>query len=151
MLPVTVQREEPCLLIACCDECGTRQELDVDTDAGQPEIIATLEELGWLHRAPDRVHFPSASWAKGEVQEYQRDTCPDCQTDEAKPRPVFGRARKPAAVLTLDDPVDEWPRSAIWEAEGLLPACGHRPSAGHHCPQCEAGVPMGENRAWWRR
>lgn len=148
---MTVQREEPGLLIACCDECGVRQELDLDADAGRADITATLAEIGWLHRASEWHRFGTGGAGGGHSEEYQRDTCPDCRDGDTKPAPVFGRARKPAARFTGDDPVDEWPRGPIWEGEGLNPLCGHRRVTGSRCPQCEAGHPMGENRSWWQR
>lgn len=148
---MTVEREEPELVIAVCDGCGERRILDLDQDAPKEEIGEALLAIGWVQRAPERQRFVG-NFDRGHVVTYAQDFCADCQSDEPKPAPLIvpGRAYRHGPIDAFaNDPIDEWPRAAIWAALGLNPMCGHPKP--HPCAHCEAGFPLGRTDQRWRR
>ena len=148
---MTVEREEPELLVAVCDGCGDRRILDLDQHAHKDEIADALLAIGWEHGKPERQRFPT-SLGLGHTEIYPQDFCAICQSDEPKPEPrmVPGRARPHGPIDAFaNDPIDEWPRAAIWRALGLNPMCGHPKP--HPCPHCAAGFPIGRTDQRWHR
>lgn len=147
---MTVEREEPDILVATCDGCGERAVLELDQGAEEAAIAAELGELGWQRGKPDRARF---GFSSPYTVTYERDLCGDCQTGEPAPAPLFGsgRSARPATVGAFaNDPCDEWPRALVFAAVGLRRDCGHPPSVGE-CSYCRSGFPIGRVDEAWRR
>lgn len=143
---MTVEREEPGLLVATCDGCGATLVLDLYDDETADQA---LEAKDWRRDRPEKVKFASAS-PRQLVVEFAQDYCPDCQDGTPKPAPRYGAHRQPQARIVGDDPVDEWPRALVFKANGLREACGH-PPGDVRCSWCEEGYPIGVSQQWWRR
>lgn len=141
---MSIDRGDPDVLVAVCDQCGERRTLDLppDPEPDGNQIRAAIHGLGWTHRAPDRASYPTGFGRMTVV--YPQDFCADCESDEPRPAPLFGSGRLPGARLE-NDPVDEWPRALIWEAVGRRPDCGH-PKGEPRCGYCALGLPMGLDR-----
>lgn len=151
---MTIEREEPGLLVAVCEGCGDRRTLDLEPEAEPAEINAALEELGWERRKPEKVKFPTP-FSPGAVHIFEQDYCGDCQSGEPAPRPRFVPGRRPRPSVRdafANDPHDAWPRELVFEAAGLRRDCGHPPSPGvSECGFCRAGYPIGHTSSWWKR
>ena len=150
---MTIEREADGLhlLTVICDQCGERRDLDVDPEAVGAELRPVFREIGWVRRPAESVRFPDGI-ASHLLITYEQDFCPDCQSDEPRPHPLYGSGRvcRMAVAPMTNDPVDEWPRAKVWEAAGLNLACGHPPGPAM-CPWCERGDPPGDTRPAWRR
>jgi hypothetical protein len=157
---MTVEREEPHLLVAVCDGCGERRILDVeaapDEDLPTAEIAAALDDIGWQQGKPDTHRFGHAQGFGDRYREtYAHDLCGICQTDEPAPHPLV-RPRPPRPRCQRDafanDPCDEWPRDLVFAAVGLRPDCGHPPTGTlSSCGFCERGFPIGSTTPGWMR
>jgi hypothetical protein len=149
---MTVQKEEPELLVAICDGCGERRILDLDQQAEGSEITSALESLGWCRRNPERQKFPGDG--KRLTIIYEQDFCADCESEEARPKPLFGSGRpviQSVGDAFANDPCDEWPRSLVFASIGLRSDCGHpRGARFSDCAYCAAGYAIGHSKAWWQ-
>lgn len=139
---MTVEVEEPGVVVAICDGCGERRELGLAPDATKAEYVDALEDMGWQQLAPERVKFPTGL-AENMVREFPQDFCEDCQSPEPRPAPLI-RSAPPRPKVVPDwtgDPVDEWPRRLIWRAAGVREDCGHPLPTGRNpaalCPVCD--------------
>lgn len=124
-----------------CDRCGERKDLEAGLEDNLPTAVLEVQMLGWRHHKPTKVRFPTGL-AEHLVQTYENDLCPDCQSDEGRPKPVTRKAPLPKTGLVRDafanDPCDEWPKQLVWAALGLRTDCGHpvHPNLAR-CPICE--------------
>lgn len=142
---MTIEREEPGVIIAVCDDCGERVELEA---AEEDDAHGEMESLGWMIGKPSKVKY---GFLSGNSQTYANDLCGDCRAGEARPEPKRGSGRVASNVHIVDDPCDEWPRSKVFAAAGLRPDCGHPRGPVGECGFCRAGRPIGDTRPDWRR
>jgi len=130
---MTIEQEEIGSWFAVCDRCGDRIELDAEDMASAVEEL--FLEHNWQHKAPERVRFKTPL---PYTEEYGRDLCEDCQSEEPAPTPLM-RSKPAATRIARDpfdnDPCDEWPRALIWQAVGLS-SCGH-PKGPVPCRYCD--------------
>lgn len=150
---MTIEREEQGVVTAVCDGCGDRRILDVEVEAENQEVIDALREIGWRHRRPERRTYPHFL-RRGNSIEYPQDFCPDCESDEPAPKPLFGSGRvyhRTVVGAFVNDPCDEWPRALVFEAVGLRRDCGHPIGDRGECSYCRAGRPIGDTRHWTKR
>lgn len=151
---MTIDREDRMIAVVC-DICGERLALDVDADAQPAEIANEMLAAGWTAGAPQKVRFPGAP---SYSQVFADDRCADCSTNPSRPTPLTRAAHIPPRITgDRNDPCDEWPRAAIWQALGLHPACGHPHTTlapgrvWWHCDFCRAGYPAGRVDTRWQR
>lgn len=149
---MTIEREEPGVLVATCDQCGER--LTLDAQPGEDAAAdKELEAAGWDRRAPEKGRLRGDYYSRGLAVTYPQDFCADCRTEEPRPAPRFGSGRRsipgPRDAFS-NDPHDEWPRALVFESLGLRPDCGH-PREAAKCQLCEEGYPIGRTDQWWKR
>lgn len=110
-----------------CDRCGERRELEAGLEDDLPTAVLEVQMSGWRHSKPDKERFTGFSTKYTET--YENDLCPDCQSDEGRPKPVMRKAPLPKVNLVRDafanDPCDEWPKQLVWASLGLRTDCGH--------------------------
>lgn len=71
---MTIQKEEPGLWFAICDNCGERIELDTDPDDPFTEAVAEVKQRGWRCNPPETVRF-----ARKMRITYWTHSCGDCR------------------------------------------------------------------------
>jgi len=152
---MTIEIEDPGIVVAICDQCGDRRVLGLDPEADKDDIDDAIFDIAWLRNKPEKVRF-GGGFGEPMTVEYPQDFCVTCQTAYPSPTPHFGRAapRHPkAADAFANDPCDEWPRNLVFDLVGLRSECGH-PRHGRpfdSCAWCEAGYPIGSIKAPWLR
>lgn len=75
---MTIQKEEPGLIVAYCDNCGERLVTDIELDSSPGEIEDALDELGWQIGKPETVKFDNDYSTRKHKIEYANHYCEDC-------------------------------------------------------------------------
>lgn len=77
---MTIQKEEPGLWFAICDNCGDRIELDTDPDDPFTEAVAEVKQRGWRCNPPETVSYADGpGFARKMRTTYWTHSCGDCR------------------------------------------------------------------------
>lgn len=76
---MTLEREEPGVWFATCDECGDRLLCETDGNAERADAQDEIEELGWQTQKPETVkYYDGPGLSRKNRVTYETHLCPDC-------------------------------------------------------------------------
>ena len=75
-----IEKHDPGVWYAICDQCGEEVELDTDPDDEFTDAVAEVKDMGWKICPPETVKFPSDySGKKKHRVTYWTHLCRDCR------------------------------------------------------------------------
>lgn len=77
---MTIEKLDPGVWYATCDDCGDQVELDTDPDDDFEDAVQEVKDRNWRINRPELMKYPSDySGTRRRVVRYWTHTCPDCR------------------------------------------------------------------------